>query len=123
MSFSFKFFNSTTDENLVAPIDGCLINGLFVEGCRFDLQKQCLLDSNPGIIYTDAPIIHFIPTENYKPDPKDYSMPVYKTVVRAGTLSTTGHSTNFIISIDCPTKMPPNYWILNGAAFTCSLIN
>lgn len=39
--------------------------------------------------------------------------------LRAGTLSTTGHSTNFIIAIDCPTKKPPDYWILNGAAFTC----
>jgi dynein heavy chain len=50
-------------------------------------------------------------------------MPVYKTTVRAGTLSTTGHSTNFIIAIDIPTKknQTPEYWILKGAAFTCAM--
>lgn len=47
-------------------------------------------------------------------------MPVYKTTSRAGTLSTTGHSTNFIIDVLCPTKKKPEYWILNGAAFICS---
>lgn len=48
-------------------------------------------------------------------------MPVYKTTVRAGTLSTTGHSTNFIIGIDAPSKKKPEYWILKGAAFACAL--
>jgi dynein heavy chain len=39
----------------------------------------------------------------------------------AGTLSTTGHSTNFIIGIDTPTKKKPEYWILKGAALACAL--
>lgn len=72
-------------------------------------------------MFTKAPVIEFIPTEDYKPEPNEYSMPVYKTTVRAGTLSTTGHSTNFIISIETPTKKKPEYWILKGAAFACAL--
>ena len=48
-------------------------------------------------------------------------MPVYKTSVRAGTLSTTGHSTNFIIGVDCPSTRKPSYWVLKGAAFLCQL--
>lgn len=48
-------------------------------------------------------------------------MPLYKTITRAGTLSTTGHSTNFIIDIHCPTKRKPDYWVLNGTALFCAL--
>lgn len=72
-------------------------------------------------MFTQAPIIEFIPAENNPSKPEDYKMPVYKTTVRAGTLSTTGHSTNFIIGIDTPSKKKPEYWILKGAAFTCAL--
>lgn len=124
LGFSFKFCHFIEVENITQPPnDGCYIHGLFVEGCRFDIQKGMLEESEPGVMNSLAPIIHFVPTENYSPDERDYAMPVYKTPVRAGTLSTTGHSTNFIIAVDCPSKRKPEFWVLNGAAFTCSLSN
>lgn len=72
-------------------------------------------------MYIQAPIIEFIPMENYKKKEEDYAMPVYKTILRAGTLSTTGHSTNFISAIDVPAKKNSSYWVLKGAAFVCML--
>jgi dynein heavy chain, axonemal len=48
-------------------------------------------------------------------------MPIYKTTLRAGTLSTTGHSTNFILPVDVPTKKNPSHWVMRGSAFVCML--
>jgi dynein heavy chain len=101
--------------------DGCYIYGLYMDSCRWDIDTMQLEDSFPGEIYAPAPVILFVPNENYTPDPEEYSMPVYKTTVRAGVLSTTGHSTNFIIPVECPTVKKPIYWILKGAAFMCQL--
>ena len=122
LGFSYKFCHFSETQQIVAPApEGVYVYGLFVEGCRFDMQKGLLEESEPGVMSTIAPIINFVPTENYVPDERDFSMPVYKTPVRAGTLSTTGHSTNFIIAIECQSKKKPDFWVLNGAAFTCAV--
>ncbi|KAL4466850.1 hypothetical protein ABPG74_010447 [Tetrahymena malaccensis] len=122
LNFGFKFTKYTEPEQVIEmSITGAYIYGLFIEGCQFDVNKGILEDSNPGVMYTSAPVIEFVPNENYQSKQEDYRMPVYKTTSRAGTLSTTGHSTNFIIGIDTPTKKKPEYWILKGAAYTCAL--
>jgi len=92
-----------------------------MEGCRFDYKHGRLEESKPGEMFVGAPIIQFSPEEDNTPDQSNYIMPVYKTTTRAGVLSTTGHSTNFVIAIEVPTKQKPEYWILNGAAFICQL--
>lgn len=52
-----------------------------------------------------------------------YTCPVYKTLERHGRVSTTGHSTNFIMRIDltCSPTTPTEHWTLRGCALICQL--
>ena len=45
----------------------------------------------------------------------------YKTATRAGVLSTTGASSNFVVAVDIPTDRNPDYWVSMGAAMLCAL--
>ncbi|KAJ3101998.1 Dynein heavy chain 6, axonemal [Phlyctochytrium planicorne] len=101
--------------------DGVLISGLFMEGARWDRQKHLLQDSFPMEMFSSMPMIRFIPTQIFQEGPSLYIAPLYKTSARAGTLSTTGHSTNFVISINVPSDKPADYWIAKGVALLCQL--
>lgn len=86
------------------------------------LQVLCMLSHLLLNLYLHRDISNFkLLTKNFRPNPADYSMPIYKTTLRAGTLSTTGHSTNFILPVDVPTKKKPDWWVMKGAALLCML--
>jgi len=104
------------------PKDGCLIYGMFLEGSRWDYQKHALAESKPKELYSDVPLIWLIPKEDRTP-PKEgiYNCPIYKVLSRAGTLSTTGHSTNFVMFLEIPSLEHEDIWIRAGVAIFLAL--
>jgi len=104
------------------PEDGCYIYGIYLEGARWDSKKHLLGSSRPKELYTDLPLMWIKPVADRKP-PKEgiYNCPIYKVVSRAGTLSTTGHSTNFVMFMELPTKQHEDVWIKAGVAAFLSL--
>ena len=104
------------------PEDGAYIKGLFVEGARWDNKKMSLAESLPKILYDSLPVIWLKPAIKTEISTEGkYVSPVYKTSARQGQLSTTGHSTNFVLAINIPTIKPQKHWVLRGTCLLCSL--
>nr|XP_012140860.1 PREDICTED: dynein heavy chain 1, axonemal [Megachile rotundata] len=116
INFSFKVLEVRPTQR---PKDGCVIYGLFLEGCRWG--GNYLDESLPKELYTNMPPILLLPEVDHKEPPGIYSCPVYKTTNRAGTLSTTGHSTNFVLAMEIPSQKPQAHWIKRGVALFCAL--
>ncbi|XP_030840434.1 dynein heavy chain 1, axonemal isoform X1 [Strongylocentrotus purpuratus] len=122
IGFDFQVRKEPAEQLTERPESGCFIRGLYLEGARWEYDSHILAESRPKELYTDMPVMQLIPAANRKePESGIYVCPVYKTLTRAGTLSTTGHSTNYVIAVEVPTDRKQNHWIKRGVALICAL--
>ncbi|GLI65190.1 hypothetical protein VaNZ11_008652 [Volvox africanus] len=104
------------------PEDGVYCSGLFLEGCRWSADYHELVESEPKVLFTPMAPIWMVPREmtRFRVFPH-YVCPLYKTTERRGVLSTTGHSTNFVLDVRLPSSQDAAHWTKRGVALLTSL--
>jgi len=137
-------------ETRAAPSEGVHVHGIFLEGARFSEQTGLLAESEPKypplpltltllltlsltltrtLPYTPYQVLFVsLPPMWLRPQRladiaewPHYQCPLYKTSERKGTLSTTGHSTNFVMFLKLPSDRPAAHWVRRGLAALCQL--
>ncbi|EGR26966.1 hypothetical protein IMG5_204170 [Ichthyophthirius multifiliis] len=124
-TLQFDFFvikdGSKEYDTTKTPEDGCYVYGLYLDGSSWNNEMGYLDEPQPKQLNSKMPYIWLLPTEekkDYDNDMTVYECPVYKTSRRAGTLSTTGHSTNYVMSMYLPISpnVQPRHWVKRGVA-------
>ena len=105
------------DQVVTPPATGAYIHGLQLHGAGWDVERGKLRESTPGQLTVELPVIWLEPVpissnSGSRAGAGIFDCPVYKTSSRAGELSTTGHSTNFIMYLGA---------FLPNCVFSCSI--
>ncbi|PFX28824.1 Dynein heavy chain 1, axonemal [Stylophora pistillata] len=116
------------------PDEGSLVFGLYLDGASWDFKRGCLQESLPGQRFYPLPQLLVSPIQqnlSTTPDGKDkedaeedlhtYECPLYRTSLRASSLTSTDHPTNFVTSVNLQSVQPADYWITRGVALLCQL--
>jgi dynein heavy chain len=99
------------------------------------MDLMALQPAQPGTMFASLPLIHFLPTTvtRGKSTVKEagqadqgataasYRCPLYRTSQRAGVLTTTGASSNYVLDIKLPIERDPDFYVLQGTAALCQL--
>jgi dynein heavy chain len=122
LKFRTEVINMTKEQATNKPSIGVYIYGLYMQGARWDWNSSKMAESEPKALFTEMPVIWLEPIliETAVPG-RFYSSPLYKTSLRAGELSTTGHSTNFVLYMELRSEEEPVHWIRRGVALLCLL--
>ena len=115
-------FTVLDTENPPAPEDGINVLGSYIEGAKWDPIRKSLTESDPKILFVKCPMIWMKPCRNEETRIfPHYSSPMYRTTLRRGELSTTGHSTNFVMFVKLPSDLDESHWIKRGVALIIQL--
>ena len=106
----------TPDKIGKSPEEGIYIQGLPLEGAKWDIQKKTLTECSQKELINFLPVIHLLPTQekNLYDMNVTYECPVFRTQNRGtGALDLP----NYIISLFLPTdKCNPDHWVQRSVA-------
>eukprot|EP00736_Rhodelphis_marinus_P004047 Rmarinus@m.11564 len=122
LTFRTEVTRLDKEDVVETPDTGIYVHGFFMEGARWNRETMSVDEALPGELYCAMPVIWMDPQALGTPLPtNNYECPLYKTSTRAGTLSTTGHSTNFVMAINITSFESEDKWVRRGAAMLCQL--
>lgn len=98
------------------------VYGPFIDGARWNVQAHIVDEQLPKILNEPIPYLKFFPVKKADfTEGTKYRCPLYKTIERRGILATTGHSSNFVLSLMLPSAEPPSHWVKRSAALILQL--
>lgn len=117
LDLDFHFTNKEPDYFTEHPAEGVYVYGLFMVGARWCRKTSLLQESQHKVIFDRLPVIRLKPIVKSNADLEEatfYRCPVFKTSIRQGTISATGNSTNFVLTIHVPTDRDEAHWIIRS---------
>lgn len=104
------------DEVEDRPDQGCYIEGLYLEGARWDVEKNELQRSAPKVLVEELPVLKVIPIERHRLKLQNtLRTPVYTTSLRRNAMGV-----GLVFEADLSTSEHSSHWILQGV---CLILN
>lgn len=123
-SFRHKVLERIEEEEDVQdrPATGLYCVGIFLYGAGWDRRKSIMADCRPDELFYRMPVIHFIPTADFKPNlEKTYAVPFYQAE-RQSHMTTDGEDGNYITEVLLRSHKSPKQWLLRSVALYCELM-
>ncbi|CAD7947894.1 unnamed protein product [Amoebophrya sp. A25] len=93
-------------------LDGTYVEGLYIEGARWDLEKGCLARQLPKVLVEVMPLIKIIPVEaNRLKLRNSLPTPVYITQLRRNAMGV-----GLVFEANLHTEVHPSIWVLQSVA-------
>jgi len=128
LAFDFEVLKMESENEIKeAPMDGVYVYGMYLDGARWNMTSGTLDEQLPKVLFTSIPPMWVKPAlkkdlpGQFEDKAGTYESPLYKTSERRGTLSTTGHSTNFVMAVRLTSRHPAKHWIKRGVCMLCQL--
>lgn len=101
--------------------EGAFITGLYLEGAKWNIEKQCLMEPEVMELTCMMPVIHFKPIPRRpRAPPGVYVCPTYYYPIRQGGIG----RDSFMLNIDLKTgDQVPEFWVKRGTALLMSTAN
>jgi dynein heavy chain len=104
--------HTSKDEVKEKLLDGTYVEGLYLEGARWDIQQGCLARQLPKQLIQLMPLVEVIPTEANRLKLRDeLPTPVYVTQLRRNAMGV-----GLVFEANLHTKEHSSVWVLQGVA-------